>query len=521
MPVMNTFLLVGLTVAAAALPAQQSASAPRPEPRAAAEARAALDIERTQAARARAADAVLERALTGTRALDDRYVVRADGFGVAPAAQLAFDVAATRPNVNLTFAGQGFGYQATPQDSLYRKAHEEMNRGDYRKAATLFKELYTKYPNAEVAADAMYWQAHALYRVGTTPDLQDALTVLDQMRTKYPSPRMRGEQGDVAALQMRVAGVLFNRGMGGQALVMRTLKQSDNVCDREEQQVRAAALNALMQTDQDAAIQYAQKMLSKKDECSTELRRSAVFLLGNKRDGQAAATLISVAKNDPDYGVRSSAMGYLGRLPGDDAVNALDDLLRNGDDDRIKRDALRALARHPSPRARGLVKALVEKNDASESLRMTALDALDPERSSADDLAWLQGLYGKVDNPRIKARIISAVARIGGSQNEKWFTTLANNEDESIDVRMVALQRIAPLMDVTALGKLYEATGQRRLRGEIVNQLGNRKEAEATDKLVSIAKSGTDVELRTRAIDALVSKKDPRATKLLLELIDR
>ena len=411
--------------------------------------------------------------------------------------------------------------QGTPADSAYRRAHDELNRGDYRKAATLFKDVWGKYPTARVAPDAMYWQAHALYRVGTTPDLQDALTVLDQLRTKYPARRDRDEQGDVGALQMRIAGVLSTRGMGGQELVKRALAENANACDREDQQVRAAALNALMQTDQDAAIQYAQRMLTRKDECSTELRRSAVFLLGNKRDAQASATLITVARTDPNYGVRVAAINYLGRLPGDDAVAALEELTRSGDDDRIKREVIRALARHQSPRARASLKALVERADNSESLRITALDALEPERTSADDLAWLQGLYPKVDSPRMKARVISAVARIGGAQNEKWFTTLANNENESIDVRLVAVQRIGPTMDIASLGKLYDATGQRRLRMELVNQFGRRKEAEATDKLVSIAKTGTDVEVRRGAIDALVRKKDPRATKMLLELIEK
>ena len=455
------------------------------------------------------------RAAVAERAAEraaERVVERVERADVASA------VSGERYTVRLARIGGG---QGTPADSLYRRAHDELNRGDYRKAAALFKEVWGKYPNAGVAPDAMYWQSHSLYRVGTTPDLQDALTVLDQLRTKYPARRDRGAQGDVGALQMRIAGVLSTRGMGGQDLVKRALAENANVCDREDQQVRAAALNALMQTDRDAAIQYAQRMLTRKDDCSTDLRRSAVFLLGNKRDAQASATLITVARTDPDYGVRASAINYLGRLPGDDALTALEELTRAGDDDRVKREAIRALARHESPRARASIKALVERADNSESLRMSALDALEPERASADDLAWLQGLYAKVDSPRMKARVISAVARIGGAQNEKWFTTLANNENESIDVRLVAVQRVGPTMDIAALGKLYDATGQRRLRMELVSQFGRRKEAEATDKLVAIAKTGTDVEVRRGAIDALVRKKDPRATKLLLELIEK
>jgi HEAT repeat protein len=61
----------------------------------------------------------------------------------------------------------------------------------------------------------------------------------------------------------------------------------------------------------------------------------------------------------------------------------------------------------------------------------------------------------------------------------------------------------------------------RPLREEIVNALADRKEPEATDKLIEIAKSGTDPQVRRSAISALTRKgaKDPRTEKMLLELI--
>ena len=412
--------------------------------------------------------------------------------------------------------------QNDPGDSLWRAANDVMNKGDYRKAAAIFKELPGKFPNSAYAADAMYWTAHALYRVGATPDLQDALQVLDQLKTKYPNSRLRNSQTDVASLQMRIAGVLASRGQGGSDIVKRALAQAGPaVCDTEEQQVRSAALNALMQTDPDAATQYAFKMLAKKDDCSRDLRRNALFLIGDKRDVKATATLIAVAKSDPAPDVRQAAVSYLGRIQSDEAIAALEELMKSSDDQNVQREAIRSLARNGSPRARAGIKALVERADATEQLRITALDALDTERSTQDDVAWLQGLYGKVESPRIRSRIISAMGRIGGAQNEKWFATLANNENESIEVRIEAVRRAGQTMEIAALNRLYDQTGQRQLRMELVRQLGGRKEPESIDKLGEIAKSGTDPEVRKRAIDALSSKKDPRAAKLRLELIDR
>jgi HEAT repeat protein len=53
-----------------------------------------------------------------------------------------------------------------------------------------------------------------------------------------------------------------------------------------------------------------------------------------------------------------------------------------------------------------------------------------------------------------------------------------------------------------------------------VSILGNRKEPEATDKLIDIAKTSTVVSLRKEAINALARKNDPRTTQLLLDIVD-
>src|SRR6185503_3015720 len=54
--------------------------------------------------------------------------------------------------------------EADPADSLYKAGREAINRGDFRRAATLFGEISAKYPRSEYAPDAPYWRAFALYK---------------------------------------------------------------------------------------------------------------------------------------------------------------------------------------------------------------------------------------------------------------------------------------------------------------------------------------------------------------------
>ena len=437
------------------------------------------------------------------------------------------------PVVGQFRVGQSVGYhlpesppspwaQADPADSLYRAAYQVLNRGDYRKAAAMFKELPVRFQYSVYAPESMYWQAFALYRIGSTPDLQEALSVLEVLKQKYPNGRTRGQgQRDVSELSMRVAGVLSSRGLGGQEAVKRALAQSGgSTCDSEEQSVKAQALSALMETDADAAAQLAQKILANKDDCSIQMRKNAVMIVSRKRDAQTLATLTNVAKNDPSSEVRQSAVRYLASMPGDEPLAAIEDLLKTSDDPNVQREAVRSLTTHSSPRARQVARSIIERNDAQESLRISALRSFDRDRATTEDAAWLRSIYAKVDNPRVKSEMVSTITRIGGEGMDQWLLALAKNEDEPLDSRNNAVRRAAQGMDIPSLGKFYDSMAQRQLRETVIDALSNRPEAAATDKLLDIVKTGTDPQLRGQAINALTRKKDPRTTQLLLDVID-
>src|SRR5690349_16621693 len=99
--------------------------------------------------------------------------------------------------------------QGDVADSVYRAAYELLNRGEWRRSASAFANIPQKYPNSGYVADALYWQAFSLYRIGNTDDLQTALKSLELMRTKYPAAK---SQSDAAALTTRIRGALASRG---------------------------------------------------------------------------------------------------------------------------------------------------------------------------------------------------------------------------------------------------------------------------------------------------------------------
>src|SRR5687767_11238098 len=93
--------------------------------------------------------------------------------------------------------------QGDPADSLYRAAREALNRRDYVQAAGLFAVLPDRFPRSGYAADAYYWRAFALYRLGGETRLREALTSLRTQVQRYPKA---GTKGDAKALERRIQG---------------------------------------------------------------------------------------------------------------------------------------------------------------------------------------------------------------------------------------------------------------------------------------------------------------------------
>ena len=411
--------------------------------------------------------------------------------------------------------------QGDAADSLYKAAYELLNRGEWRRAASAFANIPTRFPSSGYASDALYWQAFSLYRIGNTDDLQTAIRSLETLRSRYPQART---QSDAAALLTRIRGTLAARGdRKAEADLRTTIGEQGQQCDREDLAVRSEALKSLAQTDPASLPTLVRRVLAKKDPCSAQLRRTAVYLLGQSGDNESPSILRDVALNDSDSEVRSTALQYLARSPSDVAVNTLEEVLRTSTDQNVLRSAARALAQSPNAKAKTAVRALIERTDAPERLRVEAVGGFEnSERTSDDDISYLRSVYTKIDNPRVKARIARVIGERGGEQNDTWLMGLMRNNDEPLEVRRAALDRVASRkMPIADAVKLYANVADRQLREQLINVYAQRTEPEATDKLLDIVKNDTDYNLRRQAINAVTRKNDPRATKLLLEIIDK
>jgi HEAT repeat protein len=409
-----------------------------------------------------------------------------------------------------------------PADSLWRAARQAFNRGDYSSAANLYGDLTRRYPNSTRAGDALYWAAFALYK---NDDLGRARSLLVTQQRRYPKAATLRD-GD--ALLARIQTALAKQGdeEAGRWISQHaqprpetdTTRAKGCLTDDDDDDMRVAALNGLLQMDADKALPILRKVLARRDACSTVLRRKAVFLVSQKRTAETEDILLDAAQHDPDSDVRQQAVFWLSQVPTERAVGMLDSILKTSSDQELQEKAIFALSQQHSPKAADILRAYAERANAPSAVREKAIFWLG-QRHSAENATFLRGLYAKLTEEDLKEKVIFSLAQMGGM---RWMMDIAVNEREPIDQRKKALFWAGQSgADLGELATLYDRMQNREMKEQLIFVYSQRHEAAALDALIKIAKSEQDKELRKKAIFWLGQSHDPRAAQVLLDIINQ
>ena len=442
--------------------------------------------------------------------------------------------------------------QGDPADSIYRAARAALDRRDYRQAADLFAQVPARYPRSGYAADAYYWRAFSLYRVGGKPQLREALAALDTQRERFPKAATKG---DAKALASRIQGELARQGDPAAAMIVAQAAADagrppvpptppvpplppgqpvpptpptppmppggDDRCADDDDDTKVAALNALLQMDDERARPIIQRVLARRDPGSTCLRRKAVFLIAQQSTPGTEDILLETVRNDPDHEVREQAVFWLSQVGTDRAVSALDSILRTSKDPALQEKAVFALSQHGSAKANQALRTYAERPDVPVDVREKTIFWIG-QSGGAENEAYLRELYGRLKEESLREKVLFSVSQAGGKENARWLLGIAKDGRQPLELRKRALfwagQSDASMTDLTAL---YAATPDREMREQLIFVYSQRDEPAAVDKLLDIAKREPDVELRKKALFWLGQSDDPRAAKALQDIIEQ
>jgi HEAT repeat protein len=445
-----------------------------------------------------------------------------------------------------------------PADSLYRLARESLNRGRYREALNRFQELRRKYPDSGYTPDALYWEAFALYRLGTRDNLRAAVEKLRVQKERYPTAATRG---DADALLARINTALAREGDAAAAARMAELAASAAVppappapaaaptppspapspapraapgmpprgfsytddCANEDE-VQVMALHSLMQNDPDRALPILKKVLARRDSGSVCLRRHALFVVASRQGPEVADLLLAAARSDPDPEVRQSAVFWLSRVENPQAVAIIDSVLRNSADEEVQQAAMFALGGRNDARSMAILKEYALRTDVEDEVRHAAMIHLLRSGGSRDP-AFARQLYDQAKDSDTKAMILMLGMENGSSMDTGWLTSIASNRAEDVELRRAALIRLSrSKLSGAELMRIIESfpEGDSESAGMMIMVMMQHADDSSTvTKALELARSSRNPELRQAAVMLLSRSKDPRATRYLAELLEQ
>ena len=302
-----------------------------------------------------------------------------------------------------------------PADSLYRAARAALADGDYSHAAELFRRIAESFPKSAYAGTALYYEAFALYRSGESADLRRGLVALRQLTSIHPTSPTHG---NAVMLHTRICTALARQGDESCTIsIVQTAESASTPCTtaNDDNNVRIAALNGLLQMGGDRALPILRKVLARRDACSLELRRKALFLISQQATRESTDLLLSTAREDPNGEVRGQAVFWLSQVQDDRVVDMLDSMVVHGVDDAVREKALFALAQQHAHRGLVALRVVAQREDMPSDLRDKAVFWLG-QSDGPESATFLKDLFARTIHESVKEKILLSLSQHGRCQ---------------------------------------------------------------------------------------------------------
>jgi HEAT repeat protein len=416
-----------------------------------------------------------------------------------------------------------------PADSLYRIGRSALNDNDYRRAATVFKQIVDKYPKSAKAGDALYFRAWALHKLGvdrrSKADLDDALNAIELQQKSYATAPT-AEDGRSLRSQIRSAqaGLGDAQAAGEVASNSRGVAQARGCGSKADEETRIAALEGLMNMSAEDAVPILKEVLKQRDACRVELRKRAVWLISQKRTNDVPQTLLDVARNDPSADVRGDAVFWMSQTRSELAVPLLDSILFTSKDEDVREKAIFSLSQlaGSNERARLALRRAAEDEKMSEGLRGNAIFWLG--QAKLVDLAYFKTLFSKTTDHELREKVVFAVSQTPGAEATAWLQELARDKKVDMETRKNAIFHLSQRrgIDLSVLTSIYDQSkDEDEIQDQVLFALTQRREPAATDKLFDVAKNDPNVDRRKQAMFWLGQKNDPRVKQMLRDILIR
>ncbi|MBS1809938.1 MAG: HEAT repeat domain-containing protein [Acidobacteria bacterium] len=399
---------------------------------------------------------------------------------------------------------------------VFRVGRDLIEEDKYDAAARQFKEYITAYPTSKNVDAAYYWLAFSLKKQGrmreadatlqklvvaypksswvrdatamriemapalgnddlvaqaigaTMPPPARPVAVGGQVATTIPTPQV-APAAPVADIYTPFPPVEVNIASAGGFTFVTVPGQSSKMDEKDE--IKAIALQSLMQSNPERAIPYIADILKNDSKASTGLKESAIRLLSQYRGSNSTPLLLDLVRNQSDPKLRRTAIYSLGNVDDEKVFDLLLDLATKAEDPDVAKAALSALSRHRSQRAKDMVGNLA-LSAKSPLIRRDALYLLG-DRNDDTSIDRIIQVYDSESDPDIKKYAIYALSRSSNAKARQKLLEIARNNSNE-DLRVQAIQWLDNRGDaslVDELVKLYQADKSPKVRKQVIFSL--------------------------------------------------
>lgn len=246
-----------------------------------------------------------------------------------------------------------------------------------------------------------------------------------------------------------------------------------------------------------------------------DLKERALRVVAEQRGSSANSWLRSVAA---DRGQPMSVRERAVRLIGEGA--AIDDLIQLYealDVAQLRERVVRIVGEMRTPASRDWLRSVaLDANDRIE-LRERAVRVL-----CDGDAAEARALFDRLESVQLKDRALLMAGEARDSGTNEWLRDIAVDQTQRSEFRDRALRILAERAIASAeLGDLYDRLNRSDLRRRVIRILADRADDDAMEKLVAIAESDPDPDLRRYAIRRLGESDNPKAREYFEEMLRR
>lgn len=366
----------------------------------------------------------------------------------------------------------------------YERAMDLVDDSRWQAAVDAFEAVVRE---KDARADAaLYWQAYAQMKQGHA---QEAVAKIQALRAAHPKSRWLKEAG---ALELEI------KGRAGQPARPESI---------EDEELKLIAIQNLMHMDPAQALPLLQRTLES-PRSSPKLKERALFVLSQSGSPQAREILVRAAKGDAYPGLQRKAIQNLGIFGGGENAAALAEIYAASSEREVKRAVLQA---YMVSGQRDRLLALA-KGEADAALRRDAIQQLGV--MGASDEVWQ--MYGGGDRATKKA-VLQALF-VGGKGGR--LVELARTEKDP-ELRRDAIRHLGLVGSpetTAAMEEIYRSETDRSVREAVLQGFfvqGNAK------RLIEIARTEKDPEMKRKAVQQLSVMGHPEATKFMLEILEK